>query len=87
MLDVAMKPHGTYTIPRRRSPDSPGRSHHPALRRIGYDPLLDPILGGGPRLQRLLGSLRDEIVVGGVVPTVRVRLVFSAPRDIYRLEL
>jgi hypothetical protein len=87
MLDATMKPHGTYKIARRRSSDSPGLTHHPALRRIGYDPLLDPILGGGPRLQRLLGSLRDEIVEGGDGTNVRVRRVFSEPREIFRLEL
>jgi len=87
MLDASMKPHGTYKIARRRSPDSPGLTHHPALRPIGYDPLLDPILGGGPRLQRLLGSLRDEIVEGGDGTNVRVRQVFSEPREIFRLEL
>jgi hypothetical protein len=87
MLDVSMKPHGTYKIARRRSSDSPRLTHHPALQRIGYDPLLDPILGGGPRLQRLLGSLRDEIVEGGDGTNVRVRRVFSEPREIFRLEL
>ena len=87
MLDVAMKPHGTYKVARRRNPDSPGLKHHPAPRRIGYDPLLDPILGGDPRLQRLLQSLRDEIVEGGDETNVRVRRVFSEPREIFRLEL
>jgi hypothetical protein len=87
MLEPIMKPHGTYKIARRRSPDSPGLTHHPTPRRIEYDPLLDPILGGGPRLQRLLGSLRDEIVEGGDSTHVRVRQVFSEPREIFRLEL
>jgi len=87
MLDATMKPHGTYKISRRRNPGSPGLTHSPAPRRIGYDPLLDPILGGGPRLQRLLGSLRDEIVEGGDGTNVRVRRVFSEPREIFRLEL
>jgi len=82
-----MKPHGTYKVARRRSPDSSGLKHHPAPRRIGYDPLLDPILGGDPRLQRLLQSLRDEIVEGGDETNVRVRRVFSEPREIFRLEL
>lgn len=87
MLDDVMKPHGMYKIARRRSPDSPGLTHHPAMPRIGYDPLLDPILGGGPRLQRLLRSLRDEIVESGDGANVRVRQVFSEPREIFRLEL
>jgi len=87
MLELAMKPHGTYKIARRRNPDSPGLAHHPTPRRIEYDPLLDPILGGGPRLQRLLGSLRNEIVEGGGGANVRLRRVFSEPREIFRLEL
>ncbi len=87
MLDVAMKPHGTYKISRRRSPDSPGLTPYPTLRPVGYDPLLDPILGGGPRLQRLLRSLRDEIVETGTGTNVRIRRIFSEPREIFRLEL
>jgi hypothetical protein len=87
MLELAMKPHGSYKIARRRSPESPGLTRHPAPRRIEYDPLLDPILGGGPRLQRLLGSLRNEIVEGGGGTNVRVRQVFSEPQEIFRLEL
>lgn len=82
-----MKPRGTYKIAHRRSPESPGLTHRPVPRRIEYDPLLDPILGDDPRLQRLLGSLRNEILEGGDGANVRVRRVFSEPQEIFRLEL
>jgi hypothetical protein len=67
-----MKPRGTYKIAKRG----------PAL-----DTLLDPILRSEMRSQRILRSLRDEIVGGGGGQTLRIRQVFSTPREIYRLEL
>jgi hypothetical protein len=67
-----MKPRGTYKIANRG----------PAL-----DALLDPIVRSEMRSQRILQSLRDEIVEGGGGQTLRIRQVFSTPREIYRLEL
>jgi hypothetical protein len=67
-----MKPRGTYKIANRG----------PAL-----DALLDPIVRSEMRSQRILQSLHDEIVGGGGVQTLRIRRVFSTPREIYRLEL
>ena len=67
-----MKPRGTYKIANRG----------PAL-----DALLDPILRSEMRSQRILQSLRDEIVEGGGGQTLRIRQVFWTPREIYRLEL
>jgi hypothetical protein len=87
MLALLMKPHGTYKIAHRRIPDSTGLRPRRAHREIEYDPLLDPILGGEPRLQRILDSLRDEIIEGGGGKNVRIRQVFREPREIYRLEL
>jgi hypothetical protein len=87
MLLGAMKPHGLYKIARRRRPNTHGLSHHPASQRARYDPLGDPVLGGSPRLLRLLDSLRDQIVSSGDGANVRVRQVFSEPQEIFRLEL
>ena len=82
-----MKPHGTYKIAHRRTPADDGLRRVPASHRVPYDPLLDPILGGGPRLRRILDSLRSEIVEGGGGANLRVRRIFREPREIYRLEL
>jgi hypothetical protein len=82
-----MKPHGTYKIAYRRAGNGDSPSRHPARREVGYDPLLDPILAGGPRLQRILESLREEIIEGGGGRNLRIRQVFREPREIYRLEL
>ena len=87
MLASSMKPHGTYKIAYRRVATGNGLSRHPAPRNVDYDPLLDPVLDGGPRLQRILDSLRNEIIEGGGGRNVRIRQVFREPREIYRLEL
>ncbi len=36
--------------------------------------------------QRLLDSLRNEILEGGEAGNLRIRCVFRSPREIYRLE-
>ena len=54
-----MKPHGTYKIARRRVTNDPVASRIPVPSDAAYDPLLDPVLEGAPRLQRILDSLRS----------------------------
>ena len=66
-----MKPHGSYKISNR----SPELATFP-----------NPLARSELRTQRILQSLRDEIIEGGV-QQVRVRQVFRTPREIYRLEL
>jgi len=46
----------------------------------------DPLGRGGLRSQRILESLRSEIV-GGAGSSLRIRQVFESPREIFRLEL
>jgi hypothetical protein len=67
-----MKPRGAYKI---------------ANRRREYDPFLDPLVRSDLRTQRLLESLRSEIVEGGGGENLRIRRVFENPREIFRLEL
>lgn len=50
------------------------------------DPLLDPS-GRHGRTQRILDSLRTEILEAGVSRKLRIRRVMQTPREIYRLEL
>lgn len=66
-----MKPHGSYKISNRGG----DLAAYP-----------NPLARSELRTQRILQSLRDEIVDGGV-EHVRVRQVFRTPREIYRLEL
>ena len=82
-----MKPHGTYKIAHRRGPNGRIAPAAQANRPSGYDPLRDPVLEDDPRLQRILDSLRNEIIEGGDGANIRVRQIFREPREIYRLEL
>lgn len=72
MLGAFMKPRGTFKIANRGS---------------AFDGLLDPLTRSEMRAQRILRSLRDEIVDGGAGGSLRIRQVFQTPREIYRLEL
>jgi len=67
-----MRPRGAYKV---------------ASRTGGIDHLLDPLVRSEIRWQRILESLRNEIVGGGGGQTLRIRQVFRTPREIYRLEL
>ena len=88
MLAPLMKPHGTYKIPRRRTPTQAAFPRPLVSSGLDADAFLDPILGGDERLQRILESLRNEIIEGaGGNNNIRVRLVFREPREIYRLEI
>ncbi len=51
------------------------------------DVFLDPITRSEQRSQRILESLRHEILEGGGDRTLRIRRVFHTPREIFRLEL
>ncbi len=67
-----MKARGNYKIVNR------GRD---------LDVFLDPITRSEQRAQRILASLRNEILEGGGGRTLRIRQVFHTPREIFRLEL
>ena len=67
-----MKPHGTYRL---LSPREPG----------GDRP--DPLIGDALRAQRIVDSLRCEISNNDQVQELRIRQVFTNPREIFRVEL
>ena len=67
-----MKPRGTYKI---------------ANRARSLDALIDPISRSEIRAQRIVESLRDQILDAGCNQSLRIRQVFQTPREIYRLEL
>jgi hypothetical protein len=58
-----------------------------ASRSRAFDAYLHPALRSARRVQRILDSLRAEICGEGECQTVRVRRVFSTPREIFRLEI
>ncbi len=67
-----MKARGAYKISRRSR--SVGAAY------------LDPLAHSEMRSQRILESLRNEII-GGAGGSLRIRQVFQSPREIFRLEL
>jgi len=52
----------------------------------GVGAYADPLARSGLRAQRILDSLRHEIL-GGAGSSLRIRQVFESPREIFRLEL
>ena len=72
MLSLVVKSSGRYRII--------GRD------RRGLDELLAPELRSARRVERIIESLRSELVEGGAAESVRIRRIFSDPREIFRLE-
>jgi len=70
MLLPVMKPHGVYKITNR--PRS-------------LDAILDPTRRRERRVERIVESLRSEIIEGN--GGVRIRRIFENPREVFRLEL
>ena len=64
-----MRPPGAFKINRKRP----------------LPTYLDPLGVGGSRLQKIVDSLRDEILEGG--ENLRIRQVFGTPRAVYRIEI
>jgi len=71
ILDNEMKPHGTFKI---------------ASRNRAFDDYLDPWMRSERRVQRIVESLRSDIL-DGTDRVLRVRQVFHSPREIFRVEL
>jgi|RifCSP16_2_1023846.scaffolds.fasta_scaffold92518_2 hypothetical protein len=62
-----------------------GRFRHLSRNR-SFEAVLDPALRSARRVRRIVRSLRDEIVDAGS-DGLRIRRVFTNPREIYRVEL
>jgi hypothetical protein len=79
-----MRPPGSFKIARRHRLGHKARRVNPAVnpgRHLPLSPLSDD-----DRSQRVLESLRNEILEGGEAGNLRIRRVFRSPREIYRLE-
>lgn len=83
------KPHGTYKIRNRSESDrdTPVAAPDSANDFGGIEGLLDEIEQDGKRAERLLESLREEILAGNEGLSLRIRQVFKTPREIFRLEI
>ena len=46
-----------------------------------------PCFGGALRAQRIVDSLRFEIENNEAVQSIRIRQVFSSPREVFRVEI
>lgn len=68
-------------------PMRPPGSYKIASRQRAFDAFLDPRLRTARRVRRIVESLRDQIVDGGSDSGLRIRRVFSTPREIFRVEL
>jgi len=83
-----MKPYGTYKLryQRESEPELGARGVARAL----PDPIehaLYRVAKAERRTRRIVDSIRDEICGGGECSTLRIRRVFIAPREIFRVEL
>jgi chorismate mutase len=76
-----MRPPGSFKIARRRRLGHARPRANPAAPSCHHLPLSDE-----DRSQRVLESLRNEILEGGGAGNLRIRRVFRTPREIYRLE-
>jgi hypothetical protein len=68
-------------------PMRPPGSYKIASRQRAFDAILDPSVRGARRVRRIVESLRSQIVDGGAETGLRIRRVFSTPREIFRVEL
>jgi len=81
-----MKPHGTYKLSYRNRGARSLEFAAASLESPGAEACLSVYARGEERVQRILGSLRNEIVEGGGGPSLRIRRILNGPREIYRLE-
>jgi len=76
-----MKPSGTYKIRYQRAQRASDVDVDP------IEEMLSRVVGGERRAQRIVESICDEIRDGGEDVTLRVRRIFSNPREVFRVEL
>ncbi|HEY8494767.1 MAG TPA: hypothetical protein VIN04_12815 [Myxococcota bacterium] len=65
----------------------PPGSYKFASRARAFEAYLDPRVRGARRVRRIVESLRSQIVDGGEDTDLRIRRVFTTPREIFRIEL
>ena len=80
-----MKPSGNYKLRYRRRTRAAGSTEDPTDDPV--DSLLARLARSEGRVRRIVDSLREEIAGGETELQLRVRRIFSTPREIYRLEI
>jgi hypothetical protein len=73
MLGLLMKPPGTFKLLGQ-------------ARRIARD-AMDPLTLCGDRSDRIVNSLRTQILEGDDDQSLRIRQIFDYPKEIYRIEI
>jgi hypothetical protein len=87
MLHVLMKRHGTFKLAHRGATRARSYEPQPLDPPIGCNAFPNPLARSELRVQRILESLRSEILEAGAAANLRIRQVFETPREIFRLEL
>jgi hypothetical protein len=77
-----MRPPGSFKIARRHR-----LGHKTPRADLAVAPCRHLPLSDEDRSQRVLESLRNEILESGEAGNLRIRRVFRSPREIYRLEI
>ncbi len=83
-----MKPYGTYKIRYQRTAEPGFRAS--AISRSLADPIehaIHRVSLAERRTRRIVDSICDEVRGGGERSSLRIRRVFAAPREIFRVEL
>ena len=72
-----MRPSGTYKL----------IGYHQGRRSNAGPSVSDPYLLGLDREMRIIESLRHQIVAGRDEQNLRIRRIFDAPREVYRIDI
>jgi hypothetical protein len=92
MLLGLMKPHGTFKLARRGASRTRPLSRIPLDRQEaldlerGIEGFPNPLARSEMRVQRIIESLRNEIIEAGASSNLRIRQIFETPRELFRLE-
>jgi hypothetical protein len=73
MLELPMKPPGTFKLLGRARRNTPDA--------------MDPLALCVDRSDRIVDSLRVQILEGDADQSLRIRQIFNDPREIYRVEI
>lgn len=74
MLGLPMKPPGTFKLLGN-------------VRRGAAPDAMDPLALCNDRSDRIVNSLREQILEGDEDQSLRIRQIFSDPKEIYRVEI
>jgi hypothetical protein len=82
-----MKHHGAYKIRYQRAAGGVYADRVQTASDDRIESLVGRVTGAERRMQRIVDSLRDEILDSAEGSTLRIRRIFSTPREIFRVEI